>query len=136
MKPIASCLVALATATACTTPAPQGAPPSVEQAPEVTWAKIGQKVSVSGPKVTPLTIVEDSRCPTNLQCVWAGRVRLSVRVDLGSSSQVRELTQGVPTQVADGTLELTDVQPGKPAGDQPTIAPQDYRFGFRFMGGL
>lgn len=69
----------------------------------------------------------------NARCVWAGRVKLSVRVDLGSGSQTRELIQGEPIQVADGSLELVEVRPDRRT--DKAIAPQDYRFGLRFMGG-
>ncbi|VWX52277.1 hypothetical protein [Novosphingobium sp. 9U] len=129
-------LAALAMAlTGCTATAPP--PTSVEQADGLARAALGQTVGVGGPKVTPLGVLEDSRCPMNARCVWAGRVRLSVRVDLGRGSQVLELTQGQPRPVADGTLELVEVQPDRVAGEKGlTIAPADYRFAFRFMGGL
>ena len=119
----------------CTATMPPSMP--VEQAEGLARAALGQTVGVGGPKVTPLTVLEDSRCPMNARCVWAGRVRLSVRVDLGSGARVLELTQGVQVPVADGTLELVEVLPDKVAGEgKPAIAPADYRFGFRFMGGL
>lgn len=91
--------------------------------------RLGQTVAVGGPKVTALKVLEDSRCSANVRCVWAGRVRLRVRVDLGSGSHVRELTLGVPAPVADGTLELVEVRPERGRSGA-------YRFGFRFMGGL
>jgi hypothetical protein len=90
---------------------------------------LGRTVAVGGPRVTPLRVLEDSRCPPDVRCVWAGRMRLQVRVDLGSGSQTRELTLGEPIPVADGTLELVEVWPDKGSGG-------DYRFGFRFMGGI
>lgn len=99
-------------------------------------AVIGQTVAVGGPKVTPLTVIEDSRCPAKVACVWAGRVRISVRVDLGRGSENYELQQGTAIPVADGTLELVEVLPAKPAASKGALSPQDYRFGFRFMGGL
>lgn len=100
----------------------------------LTRLRLGQTGTVGGPRVTPLAVLEDSRCPANVNCVWAGRVRLSVRIDLGSGSTVRELTSDQPLPVADGTLELVTVEPAKPA--QGTIAARDYRFGLRFAGGL
>jgi hypothetical protein len=45
-----------------------------------------------------------------------------------------ELTSGKPVQIADGSLELVEVQPDRVAGEK--LDPKDYRFGFRFMGGL
>lgn len=102
----------------------------------LTRARIGRTVAVDGPKVTPLAILEDSRCPAGVRCVWAGRVRISARIDLGRGSETRELVQGVPMPVADGTLELVEVQPLKPAAGTRPLATADYRFALRFMGGL
>jgi len=99
-------------------------------------AALGQTIAVGGPRVTPLAVHEDSRCPAKVQCVWAGRVRIGARIDLGSGSRVQELILGTPAPVADGTLELVEVRPGKMATDAPPILPRDYRFAFRFMGGL
>jgi len=116
-------------------PPPPGIPESVDRA-DIVHAAIGQTVWVNGPKVTPLTLVEDSRCPMNARCAWAGRVRITARIDLGSSSEVRELVMGQPVHVADGNLELVEVSPERVAGGQSQgHSFADYRFGFRFMGG-
>jgi hypothetical protein len=124
-------LLVLATAGCAAQPPPLTA----RAGDDLSRARIGATVSVGGPRVTPLAVIEDSRCPMNVRCVWAGRVRVSVRIDLGSGSQVRELTQGKPVPIADGTLELVAVQPDRRTEAKP-IAAGDYRFGFRFMGGL
>lgn len=100
----------------------------------IARAALGETVYVDGPKVTPLEVLEDSRCPINVRCVWAGQVRLKVRVHLGARDEVRELTSGKPVQVADGSLELIEVQPDRVAGEP--LDPAEYRFGFRFMGGI
>lgn len=110
------------------------ATPPVEATASPARAAIGQTVGVDGPRVTPLIVLEDSRCPRNVACIWAGRVRIRVRIDLGKGSEERELEQGKPIHVADGSLELVEVLPERIA-DKP-ILPEDYQFGFRFMGGL
>lgn len=110
------------------------ATPPVEATAGPIRAGIGQTVAVDGPRVTPLEVLEDSRCPRGVQCVWAGRVRISARIDLGKGSETRELTLGKPENVADGALELVEVLPDKMA--DRTILPEDYRFGFHFAGGL
>ena len=101
----------------------------------IARAGLDERVYVDGPYVTPLAVLEDSRCPMNARCVWAGRVRLSVRIDLGSGSETREIASDAPIQVADGQLALVEVQPDRVAGDQPA-SPKPYRFGFIFAGGL
>lgn len=100
----------------------------------IARARLGQTVRVDGPRVTPLEVLSDSRCPMNARCVWAGEVKLRVRVHLGARSETLELTSGKPLHVADGSLELVEVQPDRVAGKP--LKPKDYRFGFRFMGGL
>ena len=126
MKQLLPLLAALALAGCVTTP------PQADSG--LAYARIGQTVTAGGPRVTPLALIEDSRCPQGVQCVWAGQVRIAARVATGSGSSVRELTMGKPVPVADGTLTLADVQPTK--RKDTTIAPGDYRFGFRFDGGL
>jgi hypothetical protein len=101
----------------------------------VARASIGQTVNVGGPKVTPLAVLEDSRCPMNARCVWAGQVRLSVRITLGTRSEVREIISNKPIPVADGQLELVEVTPDRVAGGKP-FPTRDYRFGFKFAGGI
>jgi hypothetical protein len=95
---------------------------------------IGQTAAVEGIKVRPLTLLEDSRCPKDVNCFWAGQVRIHALVSGGTWQIERDLTQGKPIPVADGTLELTSVEPER-RQDTP-IALKDYRFTFRFSGGL
>ncbi len=97
-------------------------------------AALGQATYVDGPIVTPLEVVEDSRCPENARCVWGGRVVLKVRVAGGSGSTERNLILGEPTPFLDGRLTLNSVTPERNTGR--TLNPSDYRFGFEFQGGL
>ncbi|RED15357.1 hypothetical protein [Parasphingopyxis lamellibrachiae] len=95
-------------------------------------AGLGESTHVDGPLVTPLRLIEDSRCPINARCVWAGRVVLRVRV---AGNRTMELTLGEPQEVADGALTLVAVAPDRIAGEGQDIAPADYRFTFAFDGG-
>ncbi len=108
----------------CATPATPG--------DGIARAGLNQRVYVDGPYVTPLQIVEDSRCPAGVQCVWAGRTRVAVRIDLGSRSEIAVLCSDTPLQVADGQLSLVEVSPAATAGTKPGA----YRFGMRFAGGI
>jgi hypothetical protein len=98
-----------------------------------TDARLGQRVDLGGPKVTVLKVLEDSRCPMEARCVWAGQVRAEVRIELGSGTTERELVSNTPLPVADGSLELLGVMP--PRSTQRAIAPRDYRFTLKFSGG-
>lgn len=96
--------------------------------------RIGQTALVGGPKVTPLAVLEDSRCPSKVVCVWAGRVTARVRVTGGAWSRTMNLTLGQPQPVADGIITLTRVTPARPRRGE--VKSRDYRFTFVFQGGL
>jgi hypothetical protein len=98
----------------------------------VARAGLNQRVYVDGPYVTPLQLVEDSRCPAGVQCVSAGRTRVAVRIDLGSRSEIAVLCSDKPLQVADGQLALVEVTPAAGVGTRPGA----YRFGMTFAGGI
>jgi hypothetical protein len=115
-------LVVLAALAAC------GTVPDRDDYANGPTAPLNEVANVSGIAVRPLAVIEDSRCPTLVQCVWAGRVRISAQI---TGAGTRELTMGEPASVSGGTLTLVDVRPGKRA-DQ-TIAQRDYRFTFRFQ---
>src|SRR5688500_7147509 len=91
-------------------------------------AALGELAVLDGIGVRPLAVVEDSRCPANVQCVWAGRVRIRAEV---SGDGIRELTLGEPLSVSGGSLTLVDVRPSKRAPE--AIAPRAYQFTFRFQ---
>lgn len=41
---------------------------------------LGEAVVIEGITITFAEVLEDSRCPTSVQCVWAGRARVKVLV--------------------------------------------------------
>lgn len=95
---------------------------------------LGETVMVNGQRIKPINLLEDSRCPANVQCIWAGRVRLKMLWVKASGNQEFELISGEPRPLTDGTITLTSIRPNK-ASDQP-IQPEDYRFSFEFKSGL
>jgi len=96
----------------------------------VVAAGIGQQADLGGDVlIRPLAVIEDSRCPNNARCIWAGRLRLRADVSGGEV----EMTLGEPTITAHGPVLLAVVSPG-PWTDWPTNeigAKPAYRFGFR-----
>lgn len=103
--------------------------------PDGSDVALSQKAYVDGPLVQPVEILEDSRCPMNARCVWAGRVRVKmVWIRGNGEKQPFEATLGEPVQLADGQFTLESVRPEKMTN--VTIKPSDYRFSFRFAGGL
>ena len=119
--------VSAALLTGCVTPPRANADGSAD-------ARLGQTIDLGGRRVTPLKVLEDSRCPMEARCVWAGRVRLSVRVTTGAGTMLQELASDRPLSLADGQLVLQSVMP--PRSTQRTLLPSDYRFTLKFDGGL
>lgn len=96
------------------------------RAPGVVAAGVGETADLGGGlTVKPLEVFEDSRCPMNVTCIWAGRLRLRAEI----SGAAQELTLGEPLQTPNGAVTLAVVSPSAwsewPGGKPP------YRFGFR-----
>src|SRR5215213_4964441 len=91
-------------------------------------APLNEVATLDGLTVRPLAVLEDSRCPASVQCVWAGRVRISADV---SGAGTRELTVGEGLTVSGGTLTLVHVRPSKRTPEE--IAPREYEFTFTFQ---
>ena len=100
----------------------------------IARAGLNQRVYADGPYVTPIAVVEDSRCPVDVQCVWAGRMVVRSEVIGGSWHETRDLELGKSQQIADGALTLVAAVPQKKAGT--AIDPRSYRFTFDFQGGI
>ena len=96
--PIALSALALSAcaATGAATPLPDGSD-----------VALGQRAYFDGPIVQPVEVLEDSRCPMNARCVWAGRVRVKMVWWRGNGEkQPFEVTLGESTPLADGAIRL------------------------------
>ena len=96
--------------------------------------RLGEIARAGGPRVRPDRVIEDSRCPSDVTCVTAGRLIVRATVFGGGWSRQVDLTLGQPVSVADGLLMLTEAAPARSAGHE--IKPAAYRFTFLFQGGL
>ncbi len=90
-------------------------------------AAFGRAVRINHMILRPVTIVQDSRCPANANCVWAGQLI----VDFENAGRARiRLEQGKPLAISGGRLTLVGSSPQPVAGRK--IPPQAYRFQLRF----
>ncbi len=98
--------------------------------PQELTLSLDQKGSTLGLGITPIALVEDSRCPSDVVCIWAGtvKVRTSLESSLGKVDQIFELNKPVTTDGID--ITLINVLPGTLANE--TIATSSYHFVFRF----
>jgi hypothetical protein len=93
--------------------------------------RVGQKETVLGIEITLSSVLQDSRCPIDVQCIQAGavKVELSLR-DLASASsiKVQKMTvdsTGAPQAFVGRTIMIADVLPAPLSKNQ--IKMSDYR---------
>lgn len=96
--------------------------------PTVVTARIGETISMLGISAKILSVAEDSRCPSDVQCVWAGTVRVNVRASYGMLSKDVVLTLGAPYELNGHSVTLTAVSPERKSTS--TINSSDYVFTF------
>jgi len=118
----------LAMLAACAAPAPA---PQAPPAPGVILAGLGETARLGDVTVRPIAILEDSRCPQDVECVWAGRLRLGAAIS--GVAGTSELTLGQRFALpGGGAILLISATPEPwqtpPPGTNPNAAP---RFGFR-----
>ncbi|MGV3511942.1 MAG: hypothetical protein ACO1OX_08065 [Novosphingobium sp.] len=87
-------------------------------------AMVGQTTLVGADKVRVDSLIEDSRCPMNARCVWAGRVVVEATLQRGGAFETQRFTLGEPI---DGIV-LDTVEPSRLAGKK--LKPSDYLFHF------
>jgi hypothetical protein len=100
--------------------------PSPQQA---TGTVINRRIYNNGVYITPIDIIEDSRCPAGASCIWAGRLRIKVKLERESQVSEPEIDLGVNSIVFMGkrvTLQSATPTP-RPAGE---IAFGQYTFEF------
>lgn len=100
----------------------------VPPAPKSNTATLGQKILYQGVYITPLEVLEDSRCPGDVQCIQAGTVRLRTVLEKGGETETTILTLGAPIRFENSEVILSDVLP-YPISTR-TIKNTDYRFTF------
>ena len=89
--------------------------------------RFGTSTEVAGLIVTPMRVVEDSRCPINARCVWAGRITVETMVDGPGWRDTLPLTLGEPQVVGGYRLALVSAEPGRLTTEDAPEA-EHYRF--------
>ncbi len=90
--------------------------------------RLNDTVSVLGLTLTPEVLEEDSRCPSDVQCIQAGTVRARVSIGSGMGESSMVLTLGTPITTEAETITLISVEPGKISTTQNEES--EYRFTF------
>lgn len=99
-----------------------------DAATQGTAVGINQPVWSGDAILTPLAVKEDSRCPVNAHCVWAGKLTVSTRIAATHWTQTVPLTLGEPYEILGRTYILVSGTPEKTADRETPIG--EYRFIF------
>ena len=93
-------------------------------------AGFGQVATVGPLHVRPIALVEDSRCPINARCIWAGRLILKAQVELrgGGEQLTTDLTLGTPLSIGADRLTLVSAEPGRLAGAKGNAPANRFTF--------
>lgn len=122
MRPLLAALAPAFLAGCMVVPAPDTTPP----APAGSAVALGQKVRVGDVTVTPVAVVEDSRCPVNARCVWAGRLVVRTQVDGDGWRDTADIRLGETWGTHDKLIALVSGEPGTTA--ERETRPEEYRF--------
>lgn len=112
--------------TATTTPQQ----PQVREYGNATLA-LGELATFKNISIRPVALLEDSRCPQDVQCIQAGTVRVSVEVASKSGTSTSILTLGKKFTTDDFAITLANVIPGKISTTQNTES--EYRLTFTVL---
>ena len=107
------------TLAACATVPPANAGPT---------AALGQVATVDSLRIRPIQVIEDSRCPAQVQCVSAGRLVVRARMSGPGWTQIRDFELGLFQAVDRYRVTLIAAEPQKIAPGE--IDPRSYRFTF------
>lgn len=93
---------------------------------------VGQKGKVGDLNITVNSLVGDSRCPVDVQCVWAGALKVNVTLADVLKSEIREISSGEVPYLFDGhNVSITVVTPAPKSG--ANISLNDYRITFHVI---
>lgn len=85
-----------------------------------------QPVAVGDLVVTPWAVKEDSRCPINARCVWAGRLVVTTRIDGEGWRDTADIQLGETYGTHGRVIALVSGEPGRTT--ERETQPGEYRF--------
>jgi hypothetical protein len=122
----AALILAAALSTACAT----AVDTSIVAKPGETFSlSVGGTATVEGSstKLTFTSVKEDSRCPTDVQCIWAGDAKIELTVSKEGAEDVKILSVTPPnneTSVGDLRIRFTGLAPVPRQADRDK--PREY----------
>lgn len=103
--------------------------PAPDATPIVPHGKpvaLGQRVAMGELAVMPTEVIEDSRCPIDARCVWAGRLVVRTRIEGAGWRDTADIQLGQPYSTHGKIIALVSGEPGNTT--ERRTRPEDYRF--------
>ncbi len=100
--------------------------------PSETTLAIGERGSAAGVSIELVSVDEDSRCPEDVVCVWAGNVKARAIVRIGTTDTAVTLNTGLEPYTVDvgvNRVRIAQVLPRRRSG--AAIPRGDYRVTLR-----
>lgn len=88
---------------------------------------LGEAVEREGHRIAFVSVVEDSRCPTGVQCVWAGTAKIQVTIDGEPAVLTLSPARGQDTEaqmVERGAVQVVFVGLEPPPQGAPSPCPR------------
>lgn len=86
---------------------------------------LGNSGSIMNVTISPQEVISDSRCPIDVECIWAGTVEVRTVLSTEVAHGELILRLGEPRVFGDYIVTLTEVLPAKTQGG---ISDESYRF--------
>ncbi len=91
-------------------------------------AHINERVYVNGVYIKPVKVISDSRCPIDVQCIQAGTVVLSLKLEVNGQTRDDTISIGDTASFSGRLVQLFEVTPV--TNSKLTIKESDYKFTF------
>ena len=123
------CLTAVLSLLASASAAAAPPLPAIAKGPSLQTVRFGQRADYGSASVRPLRLLGDSRCPADVECVWAGTVKILVEVVAHRKLHRRTIALDEAIRLDRGVwVTLALVCPVARAGEK--IPPSSYRLTF------
>lgn len=104
---------------------------SAQGSPNLPSGGLGESIEVDYDIfVVPEAVIEDSRCPVNVDCIWAGRLVLRVQMQFPLRDLPMTIEFGETRSVGSGSLTFYAASPERTTDPIP---PQNYHFSFIYV---
>ena len=109
-------------------------PTDKEDGSVVTLA-LGESGTFNNVTITPTELVSDSRCPKDVQCIWAGTVEVQaiIQSEKETKTKIFRPNDLEIVAVSDGGMEVDFLDASPYPTSSSAVPVSEYRFQFQFV---